>query len=183
MGKRGTKRPSRAESRKPPKIAKVPDIINELPGEDMRIAAMTLALNGYQKNQNRRTGAVTHAARLASVAPKTIYDWLKDPQFVTAIEEATSELIAECFVGYRVGAREGDGRCISDMLAHLDPDLDLAIQRKRKEWEHEERMLRLKIELATLQPDDDLPLPQIIFRETAPGERIAAIRDEDETQH
>lgn len=174
MGKKGIKRPSRAETRKQPKVEKVPDAINALPGEDMRVAAMTLALNGYQRNSNRRTGAVTHAARLANVSRQTVDDWLKLPLFMTAIEEATSELIAECFVGYRIGAREGDGRCITDMLSHLDPSLDLALQRKRLEWEHEERMLRLKIELAEKEPGpDDAPEPDFTFEETGPGERRA----------
>jgi len=176
-GKNGKKRPSRAETRKTPEVAKIPDAISELPGDDMKIAAMTLALNGYQKNSNRRTGAVTHAARLAKVSRQTIHDWLNQPLFMTAIEEATSELIAECFNGYRIGASKGDGKSSTDLLAHLDPTLDLVEQRKQRDHEREKELLRLRIELADKENnEDDAPEPDFTFRETGPGERLA---DED----
>lgn len=174
--KQGKKRPSRAETRKPPRVTKVPDAINELPGDDMKIAAMTLALNGYQKNSNRRTGAVTHAARLAKVSRQTIHDWLNQPLFMTAIEEATSELIAECFNGYRVGASRGDGKSSTDLLAHLDPALDLIEQRKQRDHEREVELLKLRIQLADKEDPTDLTEPDFSFRETGPGERLA---DED----
>lgn len=173
------KRPSRAESRKTPEVSKVPESIREISDPRMRTVAMTLALNGYQRNANRRTGAVTHAARLADVARKTIYEWLELPEFVTAIEEAISELISECFTGYRLGVAKGDGKSCGDFLAHLDPSLDLTLQRKREEWAHEEKMLRLKIELAEKTPTEQRVMPSFVYRETQQGERIVTPRDED----
>lgn len=136
-------------------------------------AAMVLAYNGYRKNAGRRTGALTHAAREANVDPTTVYRWLEEPSFLAAIEEVTAQLITECFEGYRLAIRKGDGRSIEALLAQLDPELDRQLQRQKLAQEHEEKMLKLKLE-AGQDPDADQELPDIVFRETGPNERIEA---------
>lgn len=141
--------------------------------ESKRKAALVLAYAGYQKHQRRRTGAVTHAARQAGVTREAVYVWLNDPIFVGAIEEVTTELITECFTGLRLAARKGNSQALIELLAQLDPEHDRAWLREKERQAHEERMLRLKVELAKFGSDPEKPdiIPDIVFHETAEGER------------
>jgi transcriptional antiterminator Rof (Rho-off) len=159
-----------------PKNVKKPDPVKGLKvlaDPRQRQAAMILAYNGYRKNNGRRTGALTHAAREAEVDPTTVYRWLDEPAFVAAIEEVTAQLIAECFEGYRVAIQKGDGRAIEALLAQLDSDLDRQLQRQKLAQEHEKEMLQLKIDKG-IDPLTDQRLPDVVFRETGPNEQIDA---------
>jgi hypothetical protein len=157
----------------------LPPAIELIKDARQRKAAMVLAYAGYTKQGNRRNGAVAHAARQADVSRQTIYAWLEDEAFLEAINEVKTELITECFQGLRIAARKGSAQAIIELLAQLDPEFDRAWLRHKSDQAHEEKMLRLKIELAQLTPEDTFNLPDIVFRETAQGERIATPRDEE----
>lgn len=167
---------SRKKKPTEPPLGKAIELIKDA---RQRKAAMVLAYAGYTKQGNRRNGAVAHAARQADVSRQTVYTWLEDEAFLEAINEVKTELISECFQGLRVAARKGSAQAIIELLAQLDPEFDRAWQRHKSDQEHEERMLKLKIELASHDPDGGDELPPIVFRETAQGERIATPRDED----
>lgn len=161
---------SRAEKRsKKVTIDDVPQIVIDLPDEGMQRAAMVLATCGYRKGSKRRNGAVIYAARQAGVSRETIYNWLDDPQFEDAIQEVNSMLVQECFAGLRMCVLRADAKGIVELLARLDPELDLAWLRELARMEHEKEMLRLKIELAAKGGDEDAkPLPTIMLRMAAP---------------
>jgi hypothetical protein len=170
----GEKKPSRTEKRsRGAKEIPPPAAVLALPDEAMQKAAMVLARTGYKKSANRRNGAVTFAARVADVDRTTIYNWLNDELFMTAIEEAKTRLLTIGFEGLEIGAFKGDHRCSVELIAQVEPDFDRQWLREQARMAHDERMLRLRIELAEKEGPDDVPEPDFSFEETGPGERRA----------
>lgn len=165
--------------------------IGVLLDERKRKAVNVLAMAGYVRGQKCRSGAITNAARNAGCDRGTIYDWLEDPEFVEAIDEAKEIVRVQAVNGLVKGAAKSNVAACMAILKIIQPELyDEQLRRDevkraheremfRLNCEHEEKMLRLKIELAEKTADDgDYAIPDIVIRETLPGERFAK-DDED----
>jgi len=86
-------------------------------------AAQILAFNGYKKGAHKRTGAVPAAARQAGVTVDMIYQWMKDKNFVTCVEEMKATLLTTAIVNLKKLAQKGNATACIFLAKVLAPEL------------------------------------------------------------
>lgn len=167
------------KQKKPKTPAKSHDLIDVLKDERKRKAALVLAYAGYQRGAKHRSGAITHAARQAGVDRDTIYAWLDNPTFAAAVDEVSGEVVTEALQCLRNAARKMNVLAAIYLLKIHSPDrFDDQFVRDEAKRAHDLEVLKLKLEHG--DPDEQRPMPTFVYRETAPGERIAPSK---ETEH
>lgn len=93
----------------------------------------------------------------------TVYDWLRDENFVAALEEQKAHEISACLNDLRRASREGNVTAAIYKLKILDPEqYDDQRYRDKKKNEHDLDMLEAKKKEIEEVFEN---LPQIIYRE------------------
>lgn len=130
----------------------------------MQKAAVTLAYAGWSPDTIRKNGAVQAAARAAGVAVDSIYRWLKDEQFLAALDAVKYEIIIECLANIRSIARSKNLTASIYLLKILNHErFDDQFLRQKAEREHELQVLKQRMSGLEEQVQQ---LPSIVFTET-----------------
>jgi len=144
------------ENQQSPKYELI-DFIDYLNDSRKIKAAQILAYSGYSpKHDKYAQGAITKAAKEAGVNRATIYDWLRQDHFVTAVREAASEITALAVLGLVKMAAKGNPAVCMFLAERTAPHI---YSGQFKKFEHEKEMLRLKAELGI--EDFSVEPPQI----------------------
>ena len=124
-------------------------------------AAQVLAYSGYERG-NYCQGAISAAARAAGVNRNTIYIWLNQEEFLTAMREAKYELCALAVKELEKMARKGNPAVAMFIAERTAPHLWSSAWRKQQ---HEKEMLQLKAQLGISDENSAPPAINIVIAE------------------
>jgi len=120
-------------------------------------AIKILALSGYSRDRTVR-GAINKAAREAEVNRATIYHWLNQEDFLHAVNEIKSEILATAMNGLWELAKDADFSACAFLAERLDHTMSL----EHKRQQNRIQMLELEEKQKALTIDNYAP-PTIII--------------------
>jgi len=137
------KRTTKQVKAKPPKVR----AISLIEDPRQRLAIQILSEHGYTKGARRRTGAGPLAARAAKVDITIIYEWLKEPNFLLALEEQKVMEISSAIRDLREASKKGNVTAAIYRLKLLDPEsYDDQMVRDRARQKHDFELQKIKNE-------------------------------------